>query len=59
MNNIDQQYKELLNAQKNFLSYALRVTYGNKLDIVYNIEMANYWDNIIKLIKEKIIINNK
>lgn len=59
MNSLDKQYTDLIQEHNNSrdvcISYMMKTTYGDKKDIVYNTTMANYWGNIVKDLRIKII----
>ena len=59
MNNLDKQYQALLReweiARRNFQCHVMKVTYGDKRDMLFNTKQAKYFDSIIKELKKKII----
>lgn len=46
--------KKIVEAQNIFMNYAMKVTYGNPKDIIYNTNQANIWDSIIKELRQKL-----
>lgn len=48
-------YNDLNKAKDNFTIYALKLSYGNVQDRIYNCERANNWDKIISKLRNEII----
>jgi hypothetical protein len=46
--------KEYMNARNVYMNYAMKITYGPIEDRIYNTEMANKWDEILKELRNKI-----
>ena len=46
--------EEYMNARNVYMNYAMKITYGPIEDRIYNTEMANKWDEILKELRNKI-----
>ena len=52
-------FEDWNNARDYYMQYAMKATYGDIRDRVYNIELAMIWSKIILNIREKIVLANQ